>query len=308
MPDAPIHAVVPTHTPRYLDLVLVGLARQTRRADAIIVSSDGDDPAIGETIAHWARRLDLTVHWIRRGRHGEERLSQARNNAVRHLVDALGVRAGRIVVLDGDMVASDDLLAGHELLGRRADLVYPFRVNLSRELSESLDAERLLAGTQRLEPTPKQRAELGRRHRRYQRHLLLRRLRLGPLHKPKLLGGHFSVSLEWWLRLNGFDELYQGWGFKDDEFARRAARAGATCAVAVRDIVAYHLWHESRQPAGPMRKNPNYLRFRRRDLPIVCEHGVRNPIPQHPVVATCFGNPRPPAVSAAHAGAATACP
>jgi hypothetical protein len=285
----PIHVVVPTHTTRYLALVLAGLAAQTRRADTIVVSCDTDDPAIGAEIERCARLLSLPVHWVRRAHHGVERLCQVRNNAVRFIARDLGASAGRVVVLDGDMVATPTCLALHESRGQRAQLVYPYRVDVPRDLSEGLMAERIAAGDSGLTLAPGAEASLRTRQRRYQRQLLMRRLRLGPLHKPKLLGGHFSCDLALYLQLNGFDELYQGWGFKDDEFARRAARLGATCAPACSDIIAFHLWHQTRQPDAPMSQNPNYARFLRKDLPIRAEHGIDNPLPQNPISVTRFG-------------------
>lgn len=293
--------VIPTHTPRYLDLVLVGLARQTRRPDRIVVSCDTDDPAIGAVIDEWTRETGLGVWWVRRPHHGVERLCQVRNNAVRHLAQALGETAGRIIVLDGDMVASDTLVAQHLALGERCDLVYPYRVDVSREESEGLDAHALLAGTQSLSVSAEHQRALAKRHRRYVKQQLMRRLGgasfggrragLAPLHKPKLLGGHFSVTLECYLALNGFDELYQGWGFKDDEFAFRAARSGRRARVGVSQVIAWHLWHETRQVPGPMSDLPTAQRFAQRFvLPDVAKHGVENPLPQHPIEADFSGS------------------
>lgn len=294
MPSAsPIHVVVPTHTPRYLDLVLVGLARQTRRADTITVSCDTDDPAIGELIEAWAGRLGMDIWWVRRARQDGERLCQVRNNGVRHLVENIADdTSGRLVVLDGDMVAADDCLERHGALGaggRGPELILPYRVNVDEPTSRGLDAAQLLSGAHRLLVGPGQLEALRRRDRRARKHALLRRLRLGDLHKPKLLGGHFSCTLELYLRLNGFDEEYQGWGFKDDEFAYRAARMGARARPAAGEIIAFHLFHPTRQPDAPMASLPTARRFaQRRRLPVVAEHGVRNPLEQHEVVATRF--------------------
>ncbi len=277
--------LIPTHTPRYLDIVLAGLGRQTRRPDHVVVSCDNDDPAIGEVLRTWVPRLGLNASWVRRATTGGERLCQVRNNGVRHLVDDLGVRSGRLIVLDGDMLATDSLVESHERLCREAPLVYPYRVNVDRTRSEALIAEKVANGEQRLELSEEDRARLAKRDARYRRQLLLRRLRLGALHKPKLLGGHFSVDLGLYLELNGFDELYQGWGFKDDEFAFRAARLGAGVRVAVAEIPAWHLWHETRQPGVPMRELPTAQRFgNRRRWPNRAEHGVRNPLGQPAVL------------------------
>ncbi len=289
---SPLHVLIPTHTPRYLGLVLAALGVQTRRPDTVVVSCDTDDPAIGAEIDAAAGRARMPIWWVRRAHHGGERLCQVRNNGVRHLVETLGVTSGRLVTLDGDTVAREDCLEGHARLAAAggADVIYPYRVDVGEAQSAALTPEMILERRSGLVLSRRDIDRLAARQRRYRRQLLMRGLRLGPAHKPKLLGGHYSVDLAWYLRLNGFDELYQGWGFKDDEFAYRAARLGASCRVAVDELVVFHLHHATRQTPGRMADLPTAKRFeRRRALPLVAEHGVRNPLPQHPVSATLFG-------------------
>lgn len=280
-----LHVVIPTHVPGYLDLALASLARQTRRADTVTVSCDNTDSVIREELERCARAYDLPVWHVRRETHHEERLCQVRNNAVRNLRD-LGHTDGRLVIIDRDMVLPDDTLAKHEEIGASAPLVYPYRVDVDEQTSARLTGDRWFAGDDTLRVAPAAQEKLDERDRRYRKHRFLRRFGLAPAHKPKLLGGHFSVALDAYLALNGFDELYRGWGFKDDEFAYRAARLGYRCAVAVRAIPAFHLFHETRQPNTPMRELPNAQRFaKQKSLPRVCEHGVDTPMPQHDVVA-----------------------
>lgn len=288
MSEQRIHVVIPTHTPRYLDLVLAGIARQSLAPATVTVTCDNDDPAIGRVIERCALEFNLPVNWVRRAKHDRERLCQVRNNAVRFLAADRGETAGRIVVLDGDMIASRGLCEMHAMLGAEKELVYAYRVNVGKVQSESLRAERILAGESGLDVPRDQQHELRARQKRYQRHLLLRKLFLAPPHKPKLLGGHFSCDLSLYLKLNGFDEEYQGWGFKDDEFARRAAKLGAGVALGVDSIIAWHLWHESRQPQGRMSELPMARRFARKDLPVIAEHGVRNPLPQNEIAVSHF--------------------
>ncbi len=288
MPTDPVIVLLGAHQTKYLDLVYAGLARQTRKPDLIVTSCDTDVPEIGEIARVWAPLVGVPIAWVRRKHHGIARLNQVRNNAARYVIDDLGLTRGRLIQLDADMIATPTLVERHVEFGRTAELVYPHRVNLTREESESLDARRVLAGEQMPALSQDAAAELAQRQRRYRRHLIYRRLGLAPLHKPKLLGGNWSASIELWRAINGFDEHFQGWGFDDDEFARRAARAGARCAIAVNDIIAYHLWHPTRQPSGRMSDNPNHPRFVRKDLPIAADRGLRNPIEQHPVSVMRF--------------------
>lgn len=292
--EPPVFVLIPTHTPRYLALVLMALAAQTHAPAHIVVSCDTDDAEIGRVIERVADEHRLNASWVRRAHHGNERLCQVRNNGVRHIMQDLGYQQGQVLVLDGDMLAPPNTVALHAAFASRADLVYPYRTNLTREASEALEhadnPAPALARTLIEHPTDTEIAELDQRDRRYRKQLLMRLLGLGPKHKPKLLGGHFSVDLNWYLRLNGFDELYQGWGFKDDEFAYRAAKLGARTAVAVSAIAALHLWHETRQAAVPMAQLPTAKRFAQRaKLPLVAEHGVENPLDQHPIRVDVFG-------------------
>ncbi|MFW5653862.1 MAG: galactosyltransferase-related protein, partial [Planctomycetota bacterium] len=127
------------------------------------------------------------------------------------------------------------------------------------------------------------RAELARLDQRARTHARLRRLGLTKMHKPKIIGAHFAVSLRGWVRVNGFDEHYTRYGMNDDEFGRRVHRSGASCGIAIERIPALHLYHPTRE-AARWRENPGFERWRhRRQHPIFCEAGLFTPLPQNEV-------------------------
>ena len=274
--------------PQYLDLVFAGLSRQTRRPDHVVLACDTDRADLGEAAQRWVSRVGAPISWVRRAHHGVARLPQVRNNSVRHLIGDLGHTRGRLIQIDADIICERAFVEKHLDLGRRAEMVYGYRVNLTEPESARLDPELIASGQHDPPISARQAASLRRRQMRARRHLIERALRLAPPHRPKLLGCNFSAPLEIWRRLNGQDELFQGWGYSDDEFARRAHLAGARCAPAASRIIAWHLYHPTRQPDGPMTSNPNHARFRQRGLPIVAERGLTNPIEQHPVEVTIF--------------------
>lgn len=288
--------MIPTHVPRYLECVLAALAQQTRRSDSIVVSCDTDNPAIGDVIKQCAEQMSMPIWWVRRVRQEGERLCQVRNNGVRALLEQIGAPAAanqRLIILDGDMLAPEGLVEAHLRIGLEhggCDLIYPYRTEVGEARSAAMTCESICANGLDLTPTLEDMAQLEHRDLRYRKHLLMRRLRLGALHKPKLLGGHFSTHLALYEKLNGFDERYRGWGFKDDEFAYRAAKIGARVRPACAAIPAWHLYHATRQRPGRMTDLPTAKRFAQRGvLPIICEHGVRNSIDQPAPEATLFG-------------------
>jgi len=280
-PQTPVHVIIPTHTDRYLDFVLVGLARQTVAPASITITCDVVDERIDAMIRRCAHWLGLTIRHVRRPHTGKERLAQVRNNAVRALLEA-GVTSGRLLFLDGDTFPIDTCVQRHAALGVGVDLVLPHRIDLTEEQTAQLESGRLLCGEQFIETTPTQLAHIDRLHIRYLLHQRLRRWRLTKSHKPKMLGGHHSVTLEMYRAVNGHDEEYHTWGTEDDDFCRRVYQAGGTARIAVRDILVYHLHHPSRAP-GNWFDRPNAKRFLRHDLPTRCVRGLDSPLEQPPV-------------------------
>lgn len=252
----------------------------------MVVSCDADDPAIAELLQECGRELGIDILHVRRAHHGECRLSQVRNNAVRALMSANLTAEARLVFIDGDCCPAGDALLVHERRGRAAALVCAFRIDLTQEQTERFDEAAVRAGAPPAAISAGQWSELRRRHGRYVRQAWMRRLGLGKGHKPKILGANFSVRAGELLGVNGFDEEYVGWGQEDDDFARRIYRSGGRPAIAVRDAVVYHQWHPSRAP-GSWDESAGVKRFAM-NLPTRCVRGVHNGIDQHPVMTDLY--------------------
>ena len=85
---------------------------------------------------------------------------------------------------------------------------------------------------------------------------------------------HVSSTVE---RVNGFDENYVGWGYEDDDFARRLYQAGLAPRSVIAEARALHLWHPSLAPQALARHRdrPNRAYFRRWRVPAFCANGLR---------------------------------
>ncbi len=280
-------AIVSTHTTRHLRRSLLGIASQRRRAERVVVSCDGDGEELRAEAAGAAGELGLGITLLQRAHAGVARSGQVRNNAVRALVGD-GVSSDALLVfLDGDICAAPECFGVHERMAERCEVVLGFRHDLSAEQTEGFDEAALRAGGEPVTLTAEQHAATALRQKRYGRQLMWKRFGFGKKHKPKLLSANFAVRLGAFARVNGFDELYEGYGQEDDDLGRRLFGAGYRPALALREATAYHLWHETRAP-GDWEKSPNAARFAKGG-PVRCVQGLANPKPQGAMKRTEIG-------------------
>lgn len=255
-------AIICTHTPRHLRWTLLGLATQRRKADRVVVSTDGVKPDIRAVMESAAEEWGLPLVLVEREHAGIARSGQVRNNAVRGL-RRIGVNDDAVLVFfDGDMFATPGVLAEHERLmsGRAArpdgggfEWVIGWRIELTQAQTAAMSDAEALAGRLPVDVSAEQFAALDRQQWRMAKYMHLRRLglhRLGLVkpHKPTILAANFGARLRVFEAVNGFDERFEGYGQEDDDLARRLHQGGYRAAVGVRDCVNLHLWHETRAP------------------------------------------------------------
>ncbi|QOJ00632.1 MAG: glycosyltransferase [Phycisphaeraceae bacterium] len=270
-----------THTPRHLRRTLLAASAQARTPDRIVVSCDADHNDLLPTAAHAASDFNLHLDLLTRPHTGQSRSAQARNNAVRHLLDTGLPHDANLVFLDGDCAPAFACLQTHERLLAHAHLAVGFRIDLTPEQTDAFDEHAVLAGQPPAHITPQQWATLRARHRRYQLAALARRLGLAKPHKPKVLSANVAIRLQTFTSINGFDEQYTNWGQEDDDLGRRAYAAGARPAVAVASAVVFHQYHTTRA-AQRWHDSPGVARFNS-TTPTRCTRGLSNPLEQPPI-------------------------
>lgn len=280
-----LRAIITTHTTRHLRPVLLGVLCQQRRPADVVVTCDNSAGEIAELCRAVSREMGETITLVQRPHRGASRSSQVRNNGVRALM-ARNAASGTLVFLDGDCCPAPDCFGVHERLGGRERLVIGFRVDLTPDQTERFGERALREGRPPVEATGEQIAALRARHSRYARSALLRRFGLTKAHKPKLLSANFSIDADLYLRINGFDEEFVGYGGEDDDLGRRAYRAGGKPVVAIDSAIVYHLWHPTRA-APAWEDSPGIARFKL-GLPTRCVHGVDRAFDQDAPVVTRF--------------------
>lgn len=283
-----VHLLTATHTPRHLAGLLAGLSRQIDPPDTITVGCDTDDPAIGEVIAAWRPRLTQgPVRWVRRPHTGEARPAQARNNGLRALLEAGELQdANLILQIDGDMVLSDTAVGRYRELGTQGfEVVIADRVNLTEEETAAFDAEAYAATREPMRVSDEEMERLRSFQRLCTRRLRRRAFWWSKPHHPSLLGGQNALTVRVSRAVNGYDEEYVGWGREDGDFSRRinSLRPRLKMSISVDSILGFHLWHPTRRPKKS-KQSSSYARFKRKDLPQFCAHGLMTPREQ-PVIS-----------------------
>ena len=258
--------------PEHFRLFLQALAAQTRRPDEVVVADDGSSPAIAARLRELLDASGFAGTIVRQEKDGF-RAAAARNMALRV------VTGDYVAFIDCDMVLMPDALALHESMAASRRVLIGNRVLLPQVPSEALfampapgpqaaDFERAFAEADA--------TELREAARLFAKHAWQRRFHIARPHKPKIIGCHFSLPMEDVRRINGFDENYVGWGYEDDDFARRLYAAGVKPVSVIESARAMHLWHPSLAPEAQTRHRdrPNRAYFRRWRVPTFCQNGL----------------------------------
>jgi len=276
------HVILVTHTPHRLRRTILGVAWSSLRPDSLTLSCDSDDPEI-ERVARAAGAegvIEMTL--VQRANTGKGRPAQARNNAVRALVEHHDPdHADALVFFDGDCVPDHHAIERHASSIRPRRIVLGWRYDLSPVQDAAFDDAKLRAGELPFEPDPSQTESIAERQERFRKQVFWKRFGIGKEHKPKVLGANFGLTLGDYRRINGHDETFESWAQEDDDLGRRLYRAGVRPVLRLTDVLAYHQYHLTRAP-DEWKSSTNAGRLEQ-PCSTVCAHGLANPTAQPPV-------------------------
>ncbi len=227
--DNRLSLVITTYnSPAFLELVLKSVLLQRTLPGEVVIADDGSGEETRKLIDRYAATFPVPlIHsWIPdKG----FRVAKARNEAIAR------TKGTYILLIDGDMLLTPHFVEDHARLMRPGQFVTGSRARLKPQAT----AERcrtLHAKIHIFSPG------LGRR-------LVL--LRLPWMHN--LLKGHKglknarSCHMAFWredfVRVNGFEEAFEGWGYEDSEFVQRLYNIGLTRKNAKLLAAAVHLYH-----------------------------------------------------------------
>ncbi|MEQ8769445.1 MAG: glycosyltransferase family 2 protein [Phycisphaerales bacterium] len=276
------HVILVTHTPQRLRRTILGVAWSGLRPDTFTLSCDSDDPEIERVARAACDEGAIGMTLVQRANTGKGRPAQARNNAVRALVERHDPDdADALVFFDGDCVPDHHAIERHAAAIRPRRIVLGWRYDLSPDQDAAFDEGKLRAGALPFDPDASQTASIAARQKRYRKQVFWKRFGIGKEHKPKVLGANFGLTLGDYRRINGHDETFESWAQEDDDFGRRLYRAGVRPVLRLTDILAYHQHHVTRAP-DDWKASANAGRLEQ-PCETICRRGLTDPADQPPV-------------------------
>jgi glycosyltransferase involved in cell wall biosynthesis len=233
-----IAVIVTTYNrPDALAAVLAGYFDQSRMDFELLVADDGSRDDTRALVENRAKSAPCPVQHVWQADSGF-RAGAARNRAVAR------TRAQYLIFADGDCIPARHFVQQHRTLAEPGYFLSGNRVLLSESFTQAVLAQRL--PIQRWRMTRWLRAWAGQDVNRL---LPLLTLPDGKLRKrnPGQWRGVKTCNLSLWrsdfMRVNGFDESYCGWGLEDSDLAIRLMRAGIRHKSARFAAPVFHLWH-----------------------------------------------------------------
>jgi len=226
--------------PDYLRLVIKTALRQTVLPKEIVVADDGSTEESFEVTRELRKETDVPIVHVWQEDKGF-RLNRSRNNAI-------AVASGEyIALLDGDCFIGPHYIEDHAGAARPGFYVAGTRTHLLAERRDYV----LRTGDVRIgvftSGTTKRLHSIRSR--------LLSRLtsetgtldeEISPVERRGVAGANLAFWRDDALKVNGFDERFEGYGGDDVEFANRLTRAGIRRYKLEHLAVAYHFAHGGR--------------------------------------------------------------
>lgn len=224
--------------PEYLARVLGAVAGQRSRPEEVVVADDGSGEETRAVVQEWTGRERLTMRHVWQPHTGFRR-ARILNQAIAAATQPY------LVFLDGDTVPHPDFVGDHRALARPGAFIQGHR---------ALVQERAAADFGRGEFERDRRQAVWRGQMRGLKHVF--RWPRPLLRQRDDLEGIRGCNLGIWredlLRVNGYNEDFEGWGREDSELAARLMN----CGLKRRDVrgwaLCYHLWH----PPAPRERLP----------------------------------------------------
>ena len=234
--------------------------RQKKQADELIITDDGSSQKVLDFIGDLIPKAKFKVKHIYQEDKGF-RKTRALNNAVRNSIGDL------LIFCDQDLIFGEEYVEtiasnikeniflmgrAHTLKKEEKDFALENieKINSYEEIVKNLPDSYI--------PTIKKMLNEDKRRR------LLKTFKLAK-RGIKLVGMSYALMKNAYIKVNGYDENYIGWGQEDDDFGNRLTVAGINGKELVTKNIQLHLWHYS-DPTKVHSSNEEYYYKRKEEI------------------------------------------
>ena len=275
-----ISVIVPVYNRlEHLRALFLCLLRQKKQADELIITDDGSSQKVLDFIGDLIPEAKFKVKHIYQEDKGF-RKTRALNNGV------INSEGELLVFCDQDLIFGEEYIEYMEKNIKKGCflLCRPISVNEKEKntILEKIESSNKYEDL--LKPLPTHYlVSVNKTLRTDRKRRILNILKLSK-RGIKLVGMSYAVMKSDYLKVNGYDENYNGWGEEDDDFGNRLYVAGIKGKELKTPNMQIHLWHYS-DPTKKHSMNEEYYYKRKKEIfsnkEYFCKNGcseIRNDI------------------------------
>ena len=245
--------------PDALNLVLKSLLVQSRKPDEVIIADDGSTLETKKLIDSYRKKISLPIYHLWQEDRGF-RKAKILNKAI-----AKSTRK-YIIQIDGDCIMHHHFIRDHLSLAKNNCFLYGSRVNIQESYlnilfkKEQINFSIISKG-------------IKKRTRAIHIPLLSSFYKEKPKFSKKYRGCNTSYFKNDALKINGYNENFEGWGREDSEFALRLINSGVNSRRLRYKGIVFHIYHYEK-PKDKLQEN-NYIEKETITLKkIWCDNGI----------------------------------
>ena len=256
-----ISVIVPIYNRlEHFRALFICLLRQNRQIDELIITDDGSSQQILDYIADLIPKAFFKIKHIYQEDKGF-RKTRALNNGV------INSEGEFLVFCDQDLIFGEEYIEYMEKNIKKGCFLLCRPISVNEEEKDIILKKIELSNKYEdlLKPLPKDYLEsVNRTLRTDRKRRILNILKLSK-RGIKLVGMSYAVMKSDYLKVNGYDENYNGWGEEDDDFGNRLYVAGIKGKELKTPNMQIHLWHYS-DPTKKHSMNEEYYYKRKKEI------------------------------------------
>lgn len=277
MENIKVSVIVPVYNRlEHLRALFICLLNQKVQPYELIITDDGSSEKVLDYIDDLIESAKFKIKHIYQEDKGF-RKTRALNNAVRES------EGDYLIFCDQDLIFPNDYIEkilknakkNEYLMGRAHNTEIDEKNIILKKLNETKDYSLIE------EVIPKSYSEdMLHQYKLDKKRRILQRLFLNK-RGIRLAGMSYGLFKDDYLKVNGYDEKYQGWGYEDDDFGNRLCVSGVKSRELKTDMIQLHLYH----PFDPSKKkslNEEYYYKRKKEIfknnDYFCKYGIKNSI------------------------------